>query len=302
MTWTEANIPDQTGQLVVITGANSGIGWEAARALAARGAHVVLACRDATRGNDAVVRIRDQVPHATVELQLVDVSSLASVRSFAESFPHARIDRLILNAGIMAVPRRVSADGFELQLATNHLGHFALTGQLLDRLAPDARVVVVSSHGHRFGFMRWNDLMGERFYERWLQYCMTKLANLLFTYELQRRFEAVGGRRMAVACHPGWADTNLVQRGPELDGQPWMGRLYGGASAVMAQDATAGSWPTLMAATHRDVVGNDYIGPRGLGQLWGAPVKLRSERRARDPHDARRLWEASVRLTGLDYL
>lgn len=298
MTWTEADIPDQTGRVAVITGANSGIGFEAARALAEKGAHVVLACRSQERGGAALEQLKERVPDGSAELELLDLADLASIRDFAERLDHERIDLLVNNAGLMAIPHRTTKDGFEMQFGVNHLGHFALTGLLLDRLAEDARVVSISSNGHKGGWMKWDDLMREHsVYERWTVYCQSKLANLLFSYELQRRFEAHGMKRKAVTAHPGYAQTHLFDHGPS-----WAGPIVTASSALVAHDAKGGAGPTLMAATHPDVVGNDYIGPRGWFEFAGPPVKTRAMRKARNPEDARRLWEVSSEYTGVHYL
>ncbi|MEL6180515.1 MAG: oxidoreductase, partial [Myxococcota bacterium] len=217
--WTTESVPNQQGRLVVITGANSGIGFEAALELARKGAHVVLACRNLTKGRDAVQRIHDQLPKAQLELRELDLADLASVRSFAQSMiaDHDALHMLINNAGVMALPYRKTADGFEMQFGTNHLGHFALTGLLLGLLLDadgSSRVVNVSSQAHRLGKVRFEDLQGERRYEKWSAYGQSKLANVLFTYELQRRCVQAKASLISTACHPGYAGTNLQMVGP----------------------------------------------------------------------------------------
>jgi NAD(P)-dependent dehydrogenase (short-subunit alcohol dehydrogenase family) len=302
MPWTVRDVPDQTGRTVIVTGANSGIGFEAAKALAAAGAETVLACRDAAKGEDAAVRIRAASAGARVEVRPLDLASLASVRDFAKGFgdAHERLDLLVNNAGVMAIPRRSTVDGFEMQLGTNHLGHFALTGLLFERIleTPGSRVVNVSSTAHRMGRIDFDDLQGERRYSRWGAYGQSKLANLLFTLELARR---QGGRALAVACHPGWAATNLQVAGPRMDGSRWMEAVAGGLNRLFGQDAAAGALPTLYAATAPEVESGDYIGPDGLGEAWGHPKKVGSSARARNAADARRLWEVSEALTGVHY-
>ena len=222
MSWTAADIPDQTGQTAVVTGANSGIGLIAARELARAGATVVMACRDQGKGEDAIAELRKEVPGAEPQLRRLDLASLASVREFATavSGQHGSIDLLVNNAGVMATPRRETADGFELQLGTNHLGHFALTGLLLQRLnaGPEPRVVTVTSTAHRTGRINFDDLQGEKRYFRWAAYGQSKLANLLFAYELQRRAEAAGLELRSIAAHPGYSATNLQSAGPGLGG------------------------------------------------------------------------------------
>src|SRR3954470_6864660 len=214
-TWSEADIPDQRSRTAMVTGANSGIGFEAARALAAKGARVLLACRDAQRGTDALERIKAAQPDAAVELVSLDLADLDSVRAAAGTVAALTptLDLLLNNAGVMAIPHRTTTDGFEMQFGTNHLGHFALTGLLLDRIeaAPRGRVVNVSSQGHRMGRIAFEDLAAERGYHRWLRYGQSKVANLLFTYELQRRLSARESQTIAVACHPGGANTNLAR-------------------------------------------------------------------------------------------
>jgi NAD(P)-dependent dehydrogenase (short-subunit alcohol dehydrogenase family) len=303
--WTVDSISDQSGKTIIVTGANSGIGYEAALALAKRGANVVLACRSPERSQAAADRVRAAAPKANLELAPLDLASLRSVRSFADWFQrtHERLDVLVNNAGVMAIPRQVTEDGFEVQLATNHLGHFALTGLLLGRLLASApsRVVNVSSMVHTIGRFDWNDLAMERRYSKWLAYGRSKLANLLFTYELARRLDARGARVVAAACHPGYAATNLQAVGPKMTGSTFGQTLMAFGNSVFAQSAEAGAWPTLRAATAPDVHGGDFYGPAGPMHMAGAPVKHASHRRAYDKGESARLWEASVKLTGVTY-
>jgi NAD(P)-dependent dehydrogenase (short-subunit alcohol dehydrogenase family) len=289
--WTAADIPDQTGRVAVVTGANAGLGYETARELARKGASVLLGCRNAEKAERAADTLRAENPAARLEVSRLDLADLASVRAFAQRLAgaHDRVDLLVNNAGIMAVPRGLTADGFELHLGTNHLGHFALTGLLLPLLASGARVVTLSSMGHRPGRIAFDDLMGERRYSRWSAYFQSKLANLLFTYELQRRELGV----VAVAAHPGVSSTELGK------GQP-VQRVLLKAFDRLSQPAAMGALPTLRAATAPDVRGGDYYGPGGPGELRGFPVLVRSSEAARDEGTARRLWDVSVDLTGVD--
>jgi NAD(P)-dependent dehydrogenase (short-subunit alcohol dehydrogenase family) len=290
--WTAADIPDQTGKAAVVTGANSGLGLAIARELARAGATVVMACRSVTKGEEAATRVG---PDARVEQ--LDLASLANIREFSERLAGQPVDLLINNAGVMAPPRRLTADGFESQLGTNHLGHFALTGLLLPRLlaAPAARVVTMSSGAHRAGRINFDDLQGERRYNNWLAYGQSKLANLLFAFELDRRAD---GRLSSIAAHPGYAATNLQFAGPAH----WYERAsMAVANRVIAQNADQGALPALYAATMPDVPGGSYLGPDGFMELRGHPHLVTAARRAYDLEDARRLWEVSEELTGVHY-
>jgi NAD(P)-dependent dehydrogenase (short-subunit alcohol dehydrogenase family) len=303
--WTLEDAPDLSGRTVVVTGGNSGIGFEAALGFARRGAEVVLACRDLGKARAASAAIRAAVPRASALPMQLDLASLASVRRFAADFAAARasLDVLCNNAGVMATPYRTTADGFEMQLGTNHLGHFALTGLLLDRLlaAPRARVVNVSSNAHKMGRIRFDDLHGQRAYKKWDAYGQSKLANLLFTYELQRRFERAAARAISVACHPGYAATNLQVSGPRMARSKGMERVWTLANALFSQSAAMGALPTLYAATAPDVEGGDYVGPGRFFENRGYPGKARSSPRSHDRDAAARLWEVSAELTGVRY-
>ena len=301
MKWTNDDIPDQSGRRAVVTGANSGIGFAAARELARAGAEVVLACRDRGRGEAAVAAIRGELPAAAVGLELVDLADLASVRAFAGRLPDAPIDLLINNAGIMAPPRQVTVDGFELQLATNHLGHFALTGLVLERLrsAPAARVVSVSSILHRSGEIAFDDLQGEVDYKPWRAYSQSKLANLLFAFELDRRSRAAGLDLVSIAAHPGWAATNLQSNGPR---RPLARLVLGVGSLLLAQSADGGALPILCAATAPDLPGGAYLGPDGSGERRGYPRLVAPSPAALDVGVAERLWAVSETLTGVTLL
>ena len=307
--WIEQNIPDLTGKVAVITGANSGLGFEASRVLAGKGARVVMAVRDAEKGNRAAEEIKRVVPAASLEVLSLDLANLASVRRFAEAFPaaHSRLDMLINNAGVMAIPRRVTADGFEMQLGTNHLGHFALTGLLLPLIlkTPSSRIVTVSSGAHMFGKVNFDDLQSERSYSKFGVYGQSKLANLLFAYELQRKLQAAGsgasGGTISVAAHPGYASTNLQAVGPQMDGSKVGERAMSAANRVLAQSAAMGALPEVYAATSPAVRGGDYIGPDGFMGQKGFPQKVGSNSRSYDQKDAARLWAVSEQLTGVGY-
>jgi NAD(P)-dependent dehydrogenase (short-subunit alcohol dehydrogenase family) len=305
MPWTTNDIPSQTGRTFIVTGANSGLGYEAALQLAAHGAHVVLACRDPTKGQRAAKAIAAAHPGASVAVQTLDLDNLQSIRRFAEGVCATcpALHGLCNNAGVMGLPYRQTADGFEMQFGTNHLGHFALTGLLLARLraTPGARVVTVSSNGHKFGTMRWDDLQGTRRYRKWLADAQSKLANLLFAYALQRRLAAVGAGFLSVACHPGYAATNLQTAGFRLQGSALGETLMALGNRLFAQSAAMGALPILYAATAAGVRGGDYIGPDGFGEQWGHPTKVQSNARSHDAVAQDRLWEISEQLTGVRY-
>jgi NAD(P)-dependent dehydrogenase (short-subunit alcohol dehydrogenase family) len=273
--------------------------------LAARGAQVVLAVRDAQKGQTAATAIRRAHPGATAEVMQLDLSNLDGVRRFAQTFLE-RFDTLPLlinNAGVMALPYRRTADGFEMQFGTNHLGHFALTGLLLPAIlaAPGARVVAVSSGLHTSGKIDFDNLDGTKSYSEWRAYSQSKLANLLFAYELQRRFTAAGAEAIAAGCHPGFAATNLQAAGPRMRGSRLGEQLSQLGNRLLAQSAAMGALPTLYAATAANVNGCDYIGPTSFFGMRGAPGKVKSSPRSYDPALAARLWQASEQLTGVRY-
>ena len=303
MKWTENDMPDLSGKTIVVTGANSGLGLEGARAFAAKGARVLLACRSGEKGGAAVASIRAKHPKASVECASLDLASLDSIRKFAETFPSDRLDVLCNNAGVMALPRKTTADGFEMQLGTNHLGHFALTGLLLPKLlaTPGSRVVTQSSTAHRMGKMRFDDLQGEKSYGRWPAYGQSKLANLLFAFELQRRLDAAGAKTLSVACHPGYAATELQFVAARMDGSSFMENVMALGNRLFAQSAAMGALPMLYAATGRDVRGGEYFGPDGFAEAWGGPTRVGSTSRAQDREAAAKLWSISEDLTGVRY-
>ncbi|MCO6451056.1 MAG: SDR family NAD(P)-dependent oxidoreductase [Caldilineales bacterium] len=295
--WTAANIPDQTGRVIVITGANSGIGYEAALALAAKGGHVVVAGRNPEKCEQAAMDIRNVSPDCGLEVILINLADLKSIHTFAETFKqrHDRLDLLINNAGVMALPKHEkTADGFEMQFGTNHLGHYTLTGLLLDRVlaTPNSRVVNVSSNAHKLGNIDFENLNAEKKYSQWGAYGASKLANLLFTYELQRRLVAHGSSTISVAAHPGYSATDLQRHSG----------VFGLLNHILAQSPQMGALPTLYAATAADVNGCDYIGPDRFFEQRGHPAKVHSNGKSHDEAAARRLWEVSEELTGVKYI
>jgi|HubBroStandDraft_6_1064221.scaffolds.fasta_scaffold89659_2 NAD(P)-dependent dehydrogenase (short-subunit alcohol dehydrogenase family) len=297
--WTAADIPDQRGRVAVVTGANSGLGLATARELARAGARVVLATRSTQKGEDAASRIASTVPGAELDPAVLDLADLDSVRAFAAAAP-ARVDLLINNAGVMAAPRRVTKQGFESQLATNHLGHFALTGLLLGRLlaAPAPRVVTVSSTLHRRGTMNFDDLQGERKYSPWGAYGQSKLANLMFCFELQRRATEAGTALLSMAAHPGYAATNLQFAATDRFYEKAIGWI---GNRVFAQSADMGALPTLYAATVPDLPGGTFVGPGGRSEQRGYPKVVTAAGKAYDEQAWRRLWDISEELTGVHY-
>jgi NAD(P)-dependent dehydrogenase (short-subunit alcohol dehydrogenase family) len=287
--WTEADIPDQSGRTVVVTGANSGLGAATARALAAHGATVVLACRDTAKGAAAAATMT-----GALSVRALDLADLASVRAFAKET--GTVDVLINNAGVMAVPHQRTADGFEMQLGTNFLGHFALTGLLLPRITE--RVVTLSSGVHKIGKIDLGDLnFDRRRYRPWASYAQSKLADLMFAYELQRRLAHHGSRVRSVAAHPGYAATELQGHTESL-----MDRVMALGNRVVAQSAAMGALPTLYAATMPEVSGGDYYGPDGIGELRGHPHRVGSSKASKDTGVATKLWDRAAELTGVTFL
>ena len=303
-TWTAADIPDQTGRTVVITGANSGLGLRSAEALAAKGARVLLACRNAEKATMALETVKAEATGPMPEVRALDLQSLASVRACASALTDEleSLDVLMNNAGVMAVPRVTTEDGFESQLGTNHLGHFALTGLLLPTLlaAAEPRVVTVASNAHNLGRMDFDDLFFERrHYSRWRAYAQSKLANLLFTSELQRRAVEHKTALTAVAAHPGYAATNLTS-GPAT-GFAFLRPLFSMADKVIGQPDHMGALPQLYAATMPDVMADDYWGPDAFREQRGHPTRVGRTKHAQSATDAERLWQRSEELTGVTY-
>lgn len=305
------DIPDLSGQVALVTGANSGLGLVTARELARHGAQVVMACRDTAKGEAARTDLLADTggPAEQVEVRALDLASLESVRGFAAAW-RGPLDVLVLNAGVMAPPkRRQTADGFELQWGTNHLGHFALAGLLWPVLVEregrplsHARVVTVSSGAHKMGRIDFADLNHEQSYKAWQAYGQSKLANLLFALELDRRATAAAAPVVSAAAHPGYASTNLQFAGPAMDGRGFLKPVMSAANRVMGQSGAQGALPQLAAATLVEVPGGSYVGPGGFMESRGLPVFVHPSAAARDAVDARRLWAESERLTGVHWL
>jgi NAD(P)-dependent dehydrogenase (short-subunit alcohol dehydrogenase family) len=302
--WTAADVPDQHGRTAIITGGTGGLGLETARVLASRGATVVLAGRDEAKLETAASRMGAADPDASVHTVQVDLGSQESVRKAAAELAgrFGNLDLLINNAGVMMPPYGLTKDGYELQFGTNHLGHFALTGLLMPQLlaTPGSRVVTVSSNGHRAGRINFDDLNSARQYRRMAAYGQSKLANLMFTYELQRRLAAAKAQTIAVAAHPGTARTDLTRHMSALSNAA-MGPRFSSLNSWFVQDAPMGALPTLRAATDPAAVGGTYYGPGGFGQLTGYPVVVTSTTRSHNRQAQRRLWAESEQLTGITY-
>ena len=304
-TWSAGDIGDLTGRVALVTGANSGIGYETARALADHGAHVIMACRNEEKARRARDKLESELDRSSLELLGLDLADLVSVHRAAARVlaSHARLDILINNAGVMGTPYRQTADGLELQMATNHFGHFALTGLLFDRIVTTerARVVTVSSHMHRMGHLETGDIAGTVPRNTWATYSNTKLANLLFTAELSRRLAAQSLPTLAVAAHPGWTRSNLAGSGVALGTSRVRRKVGRTAGATLGQSAAMGALPVLCAATSWSVRNGMYIGPARVFGLFGPPRVAQPSRRARDRANAAALWEASEHLTGVLY-
>ena len=301
--WTAQHIPSQAGRTALVTGANSGIGFQAAE-LARHGAHVLLGCRNAEKGRAALSRLQAEVSGARAEVVELDMASLASIREFVAAFAQRGVglDLLINNAGVMALPRReVTADGFERQFGTNHLGHFALTGLLMPHLlaAPAPRVVTVASLAHRNGKIDFDDLQSERNYKPWAAYGESKLANILFANELDRKAKAAGSRLVSIPVHPGVSVTNIFENGPGSKGPKAV--IMKLLAPLLMQPDAAGALPTLYAATAPEATGGEYIGPDGFMEMKGSPVVVQPRPQGRDEAVAKRLWDVSEQLTGVIY-
>ena len=301
--WTPRQIPSQQGRLAIVTGANSGIGYQAAKYLARAGAMVILACRNAEKGEAARAQIAAAQPLAKVEMRILDVADLDSVRRFAAEFlsEDRPVDLLINNAGVMAIPeRRTTPQGFEMQFGTNHLGHFALTALLLPALLrqPESRVVTVASIAHKGGKLNFDDLNAERSYDPRGAYQQSKLANLVFGLEFDRRLRAHAAKTASVIAHPGVAVTNIVSNGM---GTGLKGRIVNALLPFVAQSDDRGSWPLVYAATSPDAHGGGYYGPDGIAEIKGAPTEVKPKPHALDPAGGKRLWEISEKLTGVRY-
>jgi NAD(P)-dependent dehydrogenase (short-subunit alcohol dehydrogenase family) len=301
--WTPQQMPPQQGRFAIVTGANSGIGYQTARYLSRAGATVILACRSAAKGEAARAKIVSENAAAKVDVRVLDVADLDSVRRFAAEFLNGGkpLDLLINNAGVMAIPeRRTTPQGFEMQFGTNHLGHFALTGLLLPALLrqPNSRVVTVASIAHKGGKLNFDDLNGERGYDPRGAYQQSKLANLVFGLEFDRRLRAHSADTASVIAHPGVAVTNIISNGM---GTGMKGRIVGALLPLVAQSDDRGSWPLVYAATSSEVRGGGYYGPDGIAEIKGTPVEVKPKPQALDPAAGKRLWEVSERLTGVRY-
>ena len=308
MAWKIENLPDQSGRTIVVTGANSGLGYHTANALAARGGRVIMACRNPAKADPAMRAIAANYPNARIEVRPLDLADLTSIESFATALAAdvGALDLLVNNAGVMALPLARTKDGFEMQVGTNHLGHFALTGRLLPMLekGTGARVVTVASLAHKMGLINLDDLNWEaRRYDKWQAYGQAKLANLVFAHELDRRLKAAGSGVTSIAAHPGFAATNLLMAGPRLENSALGKIAMAAGGALFAQSADRGAIPILHAATAPGLEGGSYWGPDGMGELWGrTPKPARALQKARNPDTGRGLWSLSEALTGVAYL
>ena len=296
MSWRLPDMPEQSRRTAVVTGANSGIGFETARALAVKGAHVVLACRSEAKGSDAANRIRNETPSSAVELMRLDLASLDSVRAFAAELEakHERLDLLINNAGIMVPPESRTEDGLELQIGVNFFGHFALTGLLLDTLiaTPGSRVTTLSSLAHRQGKIDFGSFRGEKPYRPWREYCQSKLADLIFALELHRRLERSGADVLSTAAHPGFTATDLQRHNS----------VFRIGVGLWSNSPSQGALPTLYAATASEADPGGYYGPDGIYEIRGYPAPAKVARRARDKRTAARLWQVGEEVTGVCFL
>ncbi len=294
--WDGNNIPNQKDRAAIVTGSSSGIGYEAARVLANKEAEVIIAVRNAQKGEAALQKIKEQNKNANVSVMILDLASLESIKKFAEEFnkKYSRLDLLINNAGVMIPPYSKTADGFELQMGTNHFGHFALTGQLMDLLSKteNSRIVNISSVAHKYGNIDFEDLNWEkRSYKKMNSYDDSKIANLYFTYELQRRLHIAGSRVLVTAAHPGWTATDLQRHSG----------LFEFLNKFFAMKTEQGTLPTLRAAVDEEAKGGEFYGPDGWQERRGYPVKVKSNKLSQDSNIARKLWDVSEKLTRVQY-
>lgn len=302
--WNKTHIHDLSGKIVIVTGANSGLGYEVTKALAEKGAHVVMGCRSTEKGEKAVNHVKNEIEEASIDLIRLDLSDLSSIKSFASSFKekYRSLDILCNNAGVMQVPKSQTIDDFEMHFGINHLGHFALTGLLIDTLlnTEKSRIVTVSSNAHKMGKINFDDINMDKNYGRTSAYSRSKLANLLFAYELQRRLSNWSST-ISVSAHPGYASTNLQSTGPGMGkGKFWLWS-YKILNRIIAQSAEMGALPILYAATAENVKGGEYIAPNGYGQWRGYPKKTESSKASYNESTAKQLWELSVDLTKINY-
>lgn len=303
--WNTDHIPDQTGRTAIVSGANSGLGYHTARALAGKGARVIMACRNLEKGEVARQQILGMDPSEEPELWPLDLASLASVRAFADRYLAAfeTLDLLINNAGLMAIPEGRTEEGFEMQFGVNHLGHFALSALLWKPLSrtSGSRIVQLSSLAHRFGLIRFEDIHWNLRYSKWGAYGMSKLANLLFIRELSKRILRSGHQVLAVASHPGYADTELQAKGAKMKGSRMGAAFFKMANGIFAQSAASGALPTLYAATAGDVTQGAYFGPGGFMHLWGSPRPDHPDEKRMNEQVAEKLWGLSESLTGTEF-
>ncbi|HYW97175.1 MAG TPA: oxidoreductase [Bacteroidales bacterium] len=305
MSWTTEDIPVQDGKIIVVTGANSGLGYWTTYHLAKRHAEVVMACRNTSKANEAADKIRKDFPSARLDIMELDLADIESIKRFSEAFhkKYKQLNILINNAGVMAIPERRTKQGFEMQFGTNHLGHFVLTSLLFDLIKKTrgSRVVTLSSLMHKRGEIRFEDLNWDSDYSKWKAYGQSKLANLLFMLELEKKIKSSGNSVISVASHPGWASTNLQAKGPEMEGSNiglWLNNL---GNNLLAQSAEMGAMPTLYAATSHDVTGGKYYGPSGFGGLRGYPHEENINAEKADMKVADRLWKESEKLSGINF-
>ena len=303
--WTTKDIPALAGKTALVTGANSGLGYHASLEMARKGARVILACRSTAKGETARSQMLAEAPGISLEVMALNLASLASIRDFAKSFQekYRQLDILINNAGVMDIPLTKTLDGFEMQFGTNHLGHFALTGLLIPLIVrtPGSRVVTVSSMVHNSGKINFDDLMGEKKYNSWEAYAQSKLANLLFAYELQRKLEQSKLSTLSLAAHPGYSSTNLQFVGAEMKQSRLQAWVMGMANRIVAQPAAQGALPELYAATEPGLPGGIYIGPDGFSEIRGYPTIVKSIPDSHDPAIAAKLWGVSEKLTGVEF-
>ena len=304
--WTYSDIPSQEGRVAIVTGANSGLGYFTARGLAEKGCEVIMACRNTDKGEVARAALLEQEPAARLKVMELDLSDLGSVHQFTEAFrsSYKNLDLLINNAGLMAIPLRRTVQGFEMQFGVNHLGHFALTALLFDLLKSTerSRIVNVSSAAHKMGEIRFDDINWEKGYSKWRAYGMSKLANIHFTHELADKVAARGIDITVVAAHPGYSDSKLIEKGPEMNGQQLMVRAGRFVNSFVAQRTEMGALPQLFAATSPDAVHRGYYGPGGFGGMRGYPQRTYPQRRKVSKDVQERLWALSEKMTGLSFL
>jgi len=304
--WTGEQMPSLNGKVAIVTGANSGLGYETVKGLSRAGASVIMACRNMMKGEQAKKAIEEELSWSDLTVLRLNLADLGSVMEFAQRVEdrEERVDLLINNAGLMAIPFQRSVDGYEMQFAVNHLGHFALTGLLFPLLknSNEARIVNVSSMAHKIGKINFSDLQSEQHYSKWKAYGQSKLANLLFTHEINRRLNGDSENLFAVTAHPGYSATQLVFKGPEMEQKNWKKGLLNLGNRIAGQPASMGALPTLFAATSPDVVRGAYYGPGGFAELHGYPVRTRPRNGAVNDEDARKLWDISMKLSGVKWL